>query len=724
VWVGQALRVESKKSRNKQPRNRNPKDGEIVDFKNFATNIRNRFNALTSDKNRLVYRMGVSGDDLWDTYLKSFPEGTNPMFRQRTEHDCSCCKSFIRSVGGLVTLDENGEIQTIWDEPGSDPTYKVVSAALAAKVRSGKIENLFLATEPTYGVESNVEKREGMPEIIWHHFNCRIPAHLLNKEPGTKLAEATSAHQVFSRGLEEFGPGVLDTVSDLIESNGLYRGEEHLPAVQGFVALKRKFDETPEGKRDSFLWNNVFEKSSRFRNTVIGTLCQDLAEGMDVEKAVARFEKKVAPENYKRTSAPITSAMIEKALLVLRTLELESALQRRHATIRDVKVSDVLFVDRSARPLMKDPLADLLLAEVKPSKKKVQLSQGGSEISGEEFFRDVLPGAESVELHLQRSHLPNFMSLTAPVEEGADRLFQWDNGFAWCYSGGMADSAMRQAVQEKGGRVDGALRFTHSWNHEGQRNASLMDLHVFMPGNGSSPDNGVHDTYGGNHRVGWNSRNDYYSGGTQDVDYVSAAPDGYIPVENITFPSLAKMPQGQYICKIHNWNLRTPTKGGFRAEIEFGGNVFEYEYPKPLGNKEWMTVAVVTLHTGEFTIEHRLEPKSRQVEKWGLKTETLVPVDTVMLSPNFWGGQAVGNKHYLFMLRGCKNSDSVRGFFNEFLRPDLTPHRKVFEVLAGKTKVSPAEDQLSGVGFSSTRHDRATFTVRKNNATRTYEVQF
>ena len=33
-----------------------------------------------------------------------------------------------------------------------------------------------------------------------------------------------------------------------------------------------------------------------------------------------------------------------------------------------------------------------------------------------------------------------------------------------------------------GGRIDGVLRFSHSWNYEGMRNGSLMDLHVFMPG--------------------------------------------------------------------------------------------------------------------------------------------------------------------------------------------------------------------------------------------------
>ena len=94
-----------------------------------------------------------------------------------------------------------------------------------------------------------------------------------------------------------------------------------------------------------------------------------------------------------------------------------------------------------------------------------------------------------------------------------------------------------------------------------------------------------------------------------------------------------------------------------------------------------------------------------------------------MLSPNYWGGSE-GNKHHIFVLRGCKNPDPVRGFFNEYLRKDLHEHRKVFEVLGSKTRCEPAEEQLSGIGFSSTKHDRATFVVRKGDATRTYNVQF
>jgi hypothetical protein len=111
-------------------------------------------------------------------------------------------------------------------------------------------------------------------------------------------------------------------------------------------------------------------------------------------------------------------------------------------------------------------------------------------------------------------------------------------------------------------------------------------------------------------------------------------------------------------------------------------------------------------------------------EKWGVKTEQFTKVDTLMVSPNFWDGQAVGNKHYIFALAGCKNPEPTRGIYNEFLRADLHDHRKVFEVLGAKTMCPPTDAQVSGVGFSSTRGDKVLINVTSAGSRRSYNVQF
>ncbi len=225
-----------------------------------------------------------------------------------------------------------------------------------------------------------------------------------------------------------------------------------------------------------------------------------------------------------------------------------------------------------------------------------------------------------------------------------------------------------------------------------------------MPDNNHTSDDKPHDMYGHGRRVGWNKREDSQSGGKQDVDYVEAAPSGYIPVENITFPDLSKMPNGKYICKIHNWSFRN-TGGRGKAEIAFGGNVYQYEYPSTK-NKQWITIAEVTLKNSQFSIEHKIPLSSESSKEiYGLETNKFHKVNLVCLSPNHWNENNVGNKHYLFMLDGCKSPSSVRSFHNENLTSELLTHRKVMEALGTMSMAESTDKQLSGLGYNATVKD-------------------
>ena len=95
----------------------------------------------------------------------------------------------------------------------------------------------------------------------------------------------------------------------------------------------------------------------------------------------------------------------------------------------------------------------------------------------------------------------------------------------------------------------------------------------------------------------------------------------------------------------------------------------------------------------------------------------------IMKSPNHWDDKGVGNKHYFFMLEDCKNEGAARGFFNEFLKEEMNEHRKVFEVLGSKMKVERTDNQLSGVGFSSTQKNSIICKVSGSFA-RTVKVNF
>jgi len=90
----------------------------------------------------------------------------------------------------------------------------------------------------------------------------------------------------------------------------------------------------------------------------------------------------------------------------------------------------------------------------------------------------------------------------------------------------------------------------------------------------------------------------------------------------------------------------------------------------------------------------------------------MVQENFVCLSPNHWGDNNVGNKHYFFMLDKCKSPSSIRSFHAENLIPELAEHRKVLEVLGNTTMIAPADKQLSGLGFNATVRDELIVKVQ------------
>jgi hypothetical protein len=650
-----------------------------TDFTKFAVPVRERFAQMSQHE---LYNTDC-GDALFDAYLKSFPEGTNPLFRQRTVHDCNCCKHFIRRLGGVVGI-RDGKVTTVWGGLDLPHPYKTVADALDELVRCASVVSVFRTKESGYGQDHNYDTKTNERH---DHFSAPVAARHKTTDPEAKRGEAHAARQVFRRGLTEIREEHLAEVLDLIQSNGLYRGEEHAPAVTGFLGLLRRYKMSGDSA-DLFVWEHLWDRNSRFRNTVIGTMLVDMAEGKSLDQAVKAFEVKVAPTNYKRPTSVITQKMVEQAVQTMTDLGLHGAIARRYAKLADVSVNDVLFVDDSARGRMKDGIAALLEGSVRRAAPNVK---SVTEVAADAFVRDVLPGSSTLDLYLQNRHQGNFVSLTGA--DGPERLFKWDNNFAWSYDGDVTDS-VKQRVKAAGGNVDCKLRVSLSWF-----NTDDLDLHAELP----------------------SGRHVYFSDkyGILDVDMNAGYGLVRNPVENLAFNQLTS---GVYKIWVNQYRRRETADVGFAIEIESAGEVRQYSHPRALRDREDVQCFRLHVKNGELTkFETDLTGGSSSQEKWGVKTETLVPVASVMWSPNHWGTNRVGARHLIFALDGCKNPGAARGVYNEFLRPDLDKHRKVFEVLGSKTKCPPSDEQVSGVGFTAGRGDSVVVTV---DGKRSYLLKF
>lgn len=659
-------------------------------FHSFATRVHKRFTEFSSGE---LFLVGTS-DGIFEHYLASFPEGSNPIYKVRTEHDCSCCKNFVRHLGRVVRLS-GGKMETVWDVDGLDSPFKEVAEAMNSYVLGLAVTSVFRTKEPSYGSEFTRQLVDGTEVKRWEHLHGRVASRHQSMTPDEAKGEINTAAHVLRRGLEELTQDAVHQVVDLINDKALYRGEEHLPAVKAFRELQKQYLAiADDNARSIFAFEHASDAAARFRNTVIGTLVQDLSAGTELEAAVRSFETKVAPTNYKRTTALITPRMVQDAMKTLKDLDLEPTLARRLARLSDISVNNVLWVDRNVEPLMKGGVESVLMGAATSA----PVESKATDIGIEKFMAEILPTARSMDLHVRNTHMTNFVTLTAPVNPDTGKLFKWANDFAWSYDGNITDS-IKERVKRAGGNVDAKLRFSLAWfNHDD------LDIHVVEPD--------------GNHV--------YFGNKSGKLDVDMNAGHGYTrqPVENVSF---AAPKDGLYRVFVHQFARRETTDVGFSIEVASGQSVSQLSHAKGVLDRQEAAV-------GDFRVKGGLIVEAKYGKdiigagiaqtKWGLRTEGMVKVQTVMFSPNHWDGNAIGNKHWFFMLDGCRVEEPMRGIYNEFLSSVLEKHRKVFEVLGDKTKCAVTDEQLSGLGFSSTRGDTVTVSVRTDRGARLFNINF
>ena len=712
----------------------------MSEFSSFAKKVNEKFSEL--QKSGKLFKSSVPGDKLWETYISSFRKGDNPVFRdpESSSHNCNLDKSFIRRYGNVVAIDSSFNIVTMWDLDLDESSVYFDSCKNMSKLlKNAEIKDVFFETYNELnslpyeklskgqkvfrlGFESNMKiysqeeaEKFGVVEAgkvyKFYHFFGDLDKQFVDstgKSQATILSNFRSSKDVFSRGLKEIPLETLELVRDLINQGSLLDGQSHLYKIEEIIPFKKEFDKIPSSNKDNWCWVASYNLAfAKFRNELIGTLCVELAEGVELNTACQAWNKRVDPANYMKAKAPITQKQISDAKKFVEENGYSESFERRFATIDDINVEEILHSNVGSNTVKNASIFDKVKPTASTRHKRSQFD-GIEEVSIDKFMKDILPTCNSVEAFVENRMEGNLVALTTATNKDSKKMFKWNNNFSWTYKGNLAGKSMiKEAVKSAGGKVDGVLRFSIIWNEDG-RDILDFDAHALEP-------NRTEIYYSSDYRKDRGNRRTSMSG-QLDVDMIR--PSG-LGVENITWSDKSKMKDGVYKFWIKNYD-GGPNKG-FKAEIEFDGQTYTYEHKTQVkGN---VVIAEVTLKNGVFSIEHKIPSEESNKVFWGVETNQFHKVNLVCLSPNHWGENNSGNKHFLFMIDGCKSDSSLRSFHNENLNSDLLSHRKVMEVLGLTTMLEPTENQLCGLGFNATVKDEVILKL-SGTFKRTIKVKF
>lgn len=678
-----------------------------------------------------LFKSSVTGQEVWDMYLGSFSREDDPTYRdpESSVHNCNYCQSFVRRYGNVVAIDKDFNTISIFDVLVEEE-YQASMTKMSEMLRRAPIADVFFESFSMLG-ELNYEKnlkasndvfRLGLAknhkrytkeeaekfgvvkanqEVTFNHMHLDLPKEFINtssKSVAAIQADFRSSKDVFLRAMVEIPLDTLNLVIDLVNQGSLLDGATHLNKVILMKRHKEMFLDVAASKRHNWAWIVSYKLAiAKFKNELIGVLCSELAEGKELNAAVQAWNKRVDPANYMKAVAPITEAQKKKDVKIIEELGYIDSFNRRIAIIDDIKVNEILHSNVGDGAIKKVNIFDSV--KTTSSRHKRNEFEGVEEVSIEKFMKDILPGCTSVEAYLENRLENNLVTMTTSEDEDCKPLFKWDNPYSWTYKGNLAGKSMiKENVSKVGGNIEALVRCSLQWNDSDTPGCVDFDLH----------------SKGYSHIYHSNKGRIHPCGGKLDVDMIRPSKVG---IENITWKN--KIADGTYSIGVKNYC--GSKNSGFKVEIEFKGETFNYQILNSVMG--YTEVAIISVKNGEISIQHVLPSTSTSKELYGLETQQFHKVDLMCLSPNHWGENKTGNKHYFFMLDGCKADTAIRSFHSENLNAELVETRKTLERFGAVNMLEPTDKQLSGLGFNATVKDEVILRL-KGSHKRVVKVKF
>lgn len=398
-------------------------------YDELLMSITAQFNVATSGDEPLFT---TEAGELYDLFLANLPE------EARQHYTCRACRNFVNRYGGLVTIDDDGRTYpAMW---GDVPDFFVPAVdAIRKAVRRARITGVFITSE----------KRLGIPKTgDWYHMAVDVPKARIFKDrlntASQKAAEKSQDASMLASAVYKYSLNTIETAVNILRSETLYRGDKILGIAEWFLEVKKITEKLGHHGNlgSNIIWKKAATAPAGFchvSSSMIGTLLDDIEEGLDLEAIRFRFDAKMHPLKYQRPQAAPSAGNVARAEKIVEELGIANSLRRRFARLDEIetiwkpepKTSDKVFGGVFAGLKTKESL--------KPTSPTIVPRT--TNITWEKFKRTVLPLAKKIEYYTGNT-FDSYAALVTAADTDAPPIILWDteenrNPFNWyMYSGG------------------------------------------------------------------------------------------------------------------------------------------------------------------------------------------------------------------------------------------------------------------------------------------------
>lgn len=355
--------------------------------------------------------------DLFTLYLDALPG-------DRHVHTCHACRRFIETYGGLVAINTDGWlVPAMWSYTQMPAFYRNVCEALRQKVTKARVTGVFLSAASIWGTPVTGP---------WTHLSVRFGKLNVFRHPLLTAEQAMAAkrqdYSSVSAALREFPQAVVSEALRLLETNSLANSQKFIGPVRWLhdlhaaQALVRK----PYHK-ENLVWRAVAAAPDGYchpRASVVGSLLEDIGNGIGFELVRHRFNAKVAPLAYQRPQIAPAAGNIAAGEKIVEQLGIRRSLVRRYARLEDVET--VWQPVRHKQDNLIDT-ASMIFGHLKPKGAKrpgPHLEIPAVTMTWVKFVSTVLPAAEAIDMLVPS--FGTFIALTTAMYADAPPILKWD----------------------------------------------------------------------------------------------------------------------------------------------------------------------------------------------------------------------------------------------------------------------------------------------------------